>query len=55
VHLYDGLNQNNLNADDNNKDGEVLAIGRGNGNFAWNFERTCAHSPCGGTTNSLGS
>jgi hypothetical protein len=54
VHLYDGMNQGNLSADDNNKDGEVLAIGRGNGNYQWNFERTCAHSPCGSTTSSIG-
>lgn len=54
VHLYDGLNTGNLAADDNNKDGEVLAVGRGNGNTQWNFERTCAHSPCGAITSSLG-
>jgi hypothetical protein len=53
VHLYDGMNQSNLSADDNNKDGEVMAIGRGAGNYQWNFERTCGHSPCGGTNSSL--
>jgi len=53
VHLYDGMNQNNLSADDNNKDGEVMAIGRGAGNYQWNFERTCGHSPCGSTNSSL--
>jgi len=53
VHLYDGMNQSNLSADDNNKDGEVLAIGRGAGNYQWNFERTCSHSPCGSTNSSL--
>jgi hypothetical protein len=54
VHLYDGMNQANLSADDNNKDGESLAIGRGAGNYQWNFERTCGHSPCGaGGTSSL--
>ena len=35
---------------DNNKDGETFAIGRGAGNYAWS---TCAHSPCGGNTNSV--
>lgn len=54
VHLYDGLDQTKLSQDDNNKDGEVLAIGRGNSNVVWNFERTCAHSPCGSTASSLG-
>lgn len=53
VHLYDGMDQSQLSADDNNKDGEVLAIGRGNSNYVWNFERTCAHSPCK-TTSSIG-
>jgi hypothetical protein len=54
VHLYDGMNQANLSADDNNKDGETIAIGRGAGNYQWNFERTCGHSPCGsGGTSSL--
>jgi hypothetical protein len=54
IHLYDGLNINALNLDDNNKDGEVLAIGRGNLNVNWNYERTCAHSPCGGVSSSQG-
>jgi hypothetical protein len=54
VHLYDGLNLNMLSADDNNKDGEVMAIGRGNLNVNWNYERTCAHSPCGGISSSQG-
>jgi hypothetical protein len=54
VHLYDGMDQTQLGQDDNNKSGEVLAIGRGNGNYQWNFERTCAHSPCGSTTSSIG-
>ncbi len=31
---------------DNIKDGEVIAIGRGNGNTVWNFERTSAHDVC---------
>jgi len=53
VHLYDGMDQTKLSQRDNNKDGEVIAIGRGAGNFQWNFERTCAHSPCGGNTNSV--
>jgi hypothetical protein len=53
VHLYDGMDQTKLSQRDNNKDGEVMAIGRGAGNFQWNFERTCAHSPCGGNTNSV--
>lgn len=53
VHLYDGLDQTALAQDDNNKAGEVLAIGRGNTNYQWNFERTCSHSPCGGQTSSL--
>ena len=53
VHLYDGMDQTQLSQRDNNKDGEVMAIGRGAGNFQWNFERTCAHSPCGGNTNSV--
>jgi hypothetical protein len=53
VHLYDGLDQTKLSQRDNNKDGEVRAIGRGAGNFQWNFERTCGHSPCGGNTSSL--
>src|SRR5206468_12301447 len=46
MHLYHGVNVNNLAAGDQNKDGEVLAIGRGNGNTAWNYERTCAHDLC---------
>lgn len=54
VHLYDGLNLATLSADDNNKDGEALAIGRGNGNTQWNVERTCSHSPCGAVTSSVG-
>ena len=53
VHLYDGMDLTKLSQRDNNKDGEVMAIGRGAGNFQWNFERTCAHSPCGGNTNSV--
>jgi hypothetical protein len=53
VHLYDGMDQTKLSQRDNNKDGEVIAIGRGAGNFQWNFERTCAHSPCGGNTSSV--
>ena len=46
MHLYHGVNANNLAAGDNNKDGEVLAIGRGNLNTTWNYERTCAHDVC---------
>jgi len=53
VHLYDGLNLSQLAQRDNNKDGETLAIGRGAANFVWNFERTCAHSPCGSNTNTV--
>lgn len=53
VHLYDGMDQTKLSQRDNNKDGEVMAIGRGAGNFQWNFERTCSHSPCGNTGSSL--
>jgi len=53
VHLYDGLDLTKLSQRDNNKDGETIAIGRGAGNFVWNFERTCAHSPCGNNTNSV--
>lgn len=53
VHLYDGMDQTKLAQRDNNKDGEVMAIGRGAGNFQWNFERTCGHSPCGSTGSSL--
>lgn len=52
VHLYDGLDQTKLSQRDNNKDGEVMAIGRGAGNYQWNFERTCGHSPCGNNTSS---
>jgi len=49
VHLYDGMDQTQLSKDDSNKDGEVMAIGRGASNYQWNFERTCGHSPppCG--------
>jgi len=40
---------------DNNKDGEAIAIGRGNGNTVWNYERTCAHDVCpNGSTSSSG-
>lgn len=54
VHLYDGLDLTALASDDNNKSGEVMAIGRGNGNTQWNVERTCSHSPCGAITSSIG-
>jgi hypothetical protein len=53
VHLFDDLDQTQLTQDDNNKGGEVLATGRGAGNPGWFFERTCAHSPCGGNTSSI--
>jgi hypothetical protein len=53
MHLYDGMDQSNMTANDNNKDAEVIAIGRGAGNYVWNFERTCNHSPCGGNNNSV--
>jgi hypothetical protein len=48
VHLYNGAttSPSALSQGDNNKDGEALAIGRGNGNTAWNYERTCAHDAC---------
>jgi len=48
VHLYDGATTTGaaLAQGDNNKDGEALAIGRGNGNTVWNYERTCAHDDC---------
>jgi len=57
VHLYNGATTtaSALAAGDNNKDGEALAIGRGNGNTVWNYERTCAHDNCpNGSTSSAG-
>lgn len=53
VHLFDDMDQTQLAADDGNKGGEVLATGRGAGNPGWFFERSCAHSPCGGNTTSV--
>jgi hypothetical protein len=55
VHLYAGpdLSGTALGTGDNNKNDEVLAIGRGAGNYRWNFERTCGHDNCpGGSTSS---
>ena len=48
VHLYNGPTTSGtaLLLGDNNKDGEALAIGRGNTNTTWNFERTCGHDLC---------
>lgn len=47
-HFYDGATTtaSALGLGDNNKDGEAIAIGRGNGNTVWNYERTCAHDVC---------
>ncbi len=56
-HFYDGptLTPGALALGDNNKDGETIAIGRGNGNTVWNYERTCAHDVCpNGSTSSSG-
>ena len=46
LHLYLGVDTSRLADGDQNKDGEVLALGRGNLNTAWNYERTCAHDRC---------
>ena len=57
IHLYNGATTTAamLGQGDNNKDGEALAIGRGNLNTTWNYERTCAHDRCpGGATGSTG-
>lgn len=56
-HFYDGptTTASALAQGDNNKDGEAIAIGRGNGNTVWNYERTCAHDVCpNGSTSSAG-
>jgi hypothetical protein len=54
LHFYDGATTTGpaLALGDNNKDGEAIAIGRGNANTAWNFERTCAHDNCPGGSGS---
>jgi MYXO-CTERM domain-containing protein len=52
MHLYHGDPTGSLSLGDQNKDGEVMAIGRGAGNTQWNFERTCAHDVCGAVTSS---
>jgi FlgD Ig-like domain len=56
-HFYDGptTTPGALALGDNNKDGEAIAIGRGNGNTVWNYERTCAHDVCpNGSSSSTG-
>lgn len=47
THLFLGVNKNQFNQGDFNKDGESLAIGRGNQNHQWNVETTCSHTVCG--------
>ncbi len=53
-HFYNGATTTPtaLALADNNKDGEAIAIGRGNLNTTWNYERTCAHDQCPSHTTS---
>jgi hypothetical protein len=46
MHLYHGVDTSAFARGNDNKDGEAIAIGRGNMNTDWNYESTCKHTVC---------